>query len=90
MRRGLPALCGFLFLAACGAHAPNAYPAAAHAQFEASCPPSSKVCVCTWDEITRAMTYDEYQAALERYNTRGLMDPRITHARTVCLERGGG
>ena len=60
----------------------------ARAPFEASCPPSSKVCACTWDQITRSMTYEDYQAALTRYNERGLMDPKITHARTVCLERG--
>jgi hypothetical protein len=89
MRRGFFALCGAIVLTACGQPAPNPYPAEAQSQFEASCPPSSKVCACTWDQITRAMKYEDYQAALERYNSRGLMDPRITHARTVCLERGG-
>jgi hypothetical protein len=35
------------------------------------------------------MKYEDYQAAMERYNSRGLMDPRVTRARTTCLERGG-
>jgi hypothetical protein len=33
------------------------------------------------------MTYEQYQAALARYQREGLMDPRVTHARTVCLEQ---
>jgi hypothetical protein len=88
MRSAFVAVCAALLMAGCGQHEPYEYPAAAHAQFAASCPPSSKVCVCTWDQITRAMTYEDYQAALSRYNERGLMDPRVTHARTICLERG--
>jgi hypothetical protein len=88
MRRAVAAFCGAILLSACGGGAPNPYPDAARAQFQATCPSTSKLCVCTWDEITRAMTYEEYQAAMTRYNTRGLMDPKVTHARTICLERG--
>jgi hypothetical protein len=87
MRRGLIALSWAMLLAACGQGAPNDYPAQARAQFESSCPRTSAVCTCTWDKITRAMTYEQYQAALARYQREGLMDPRVTHARTVCLEQ---
>ena len=76
-----------LFLAACSGDAPNVYPAAAKTRFEASCPPESAVCVCTWDHITRAMTYQDYEAALARFQEAGLMDPRVTRARTRCLEK---
>lgn len=80
-------LAAALALAACGQGAANVYPAEAKAAFEQSCPPQSAVCACTWDGITRAMTYEEYQAALERFRNEGLMEPRVTSARTHCLER---
>lgn len=82
-----PAFLAALLVAACGGAAPNPYPAAAKARFEASCPPESQVCVCTWDEITRAMTYEDYEAALARFREAGLMDPRVTRVRTRCLEK---
>lgn len=81
------ALSAALLLAACGGDAPNAYPAAAKARFEASCPPESAVCACTWENITRALTYEDYEAALARFRDTGLMEPEITRARTRCLER---
>ncbi|MDZ4692511.1 hypothetical protein [Terricaulis sp.] len=74
-------------LAGCGESAPNPYPESARAQFEASCPPASAVCVCTWDAITRVVTYEEYEAALQRFRETGLMEPKITRARTQCIER---
>jgi hypothetical protein len=74
-------------LAACGESAPNPYPAEAKPRFEQSCPPESEVCTCTWDKITRAMTYEDYEAALARFRETGSMAPAITHARTVCLEK---
>jgi len=86
MRWGLVAL-GAMLLAACGERAPNVYPESARAHFESSCPRESEVCVCTWDRVTRTLTYEEYEAALERFRETGLMDPRITRARTQCLER---
>ncbi|MEZ5995010.1 MAG: hypothetical protein R3C25_04590 [Hyphomonadaceae bacterium] len=76
-------------LAACGQHAPNPYPESAHAQFEASCPHESLVCTCTWDRITRTMSYEQYDAALQAFRETGLMDPHITRARTQCIERHG-
>lgn len=78
---------GALSLAGCGQGAPHEYPAAAKARFEQSCPPDSDVCRCTWDRLTRTVTYEEYDAALERFRTEGLMDPRITRARSHCLDR---
>jgi hypothetical protein len=86
MRCGFIALCG-LALAACGESAPNPYPESARVQFEASCPSESAVCVCTWDRLTRTMTHEEYDAALARFHETGLMEPRVTRARTQCIER---
>jgi hypothetical protein len=85
--RGLIALCGAAVLAACGQSAPNVYPEEARAHFETSCPSESAVCTCTWEEITRTVTYEEYDAALARFRETGLMEPRITRARTKCIER---
>lgn len=87
MRRAAIALMGVLGLSACGQRAAHEYPQVAQTRFEASCPRESDVCVCTWDNITRAMPYEDYQAALTRFRETGLMDPRITRARTRCLER---
>ena len=81
------ALVAALALTACGPGAPNPYPEAARASFEQSCPPESAVCACTWDRITRALTYEEYEATLETFRTDGRMDPRVTRVRTTCLER---
>lgn len=86
MRLRLAILATFL-LTACGEPAPNAYPAEAKARFEQSCPPESAVCVCTWDSITRTLTYEEYETALSQFRETGLMEPRVTRARTRCLER---
>ena len=88
MRRAIAGLFGAVLLAACGSEpAPNPYPQSAQERFEVSCPSDSAVCVCTWDKITRSITYEEYEAALSRFRETGLMDPRITRARTQCLER---
>jgi predicted small lipoprotein YifL len=87
MRRALLALIGLVALAACGERPPNEFPQSAHERFNMSCPPESAACVCTWDKIIRTVTYQEYEAALARFRETGLMDPRITRAKTQCLER---
>jgi hypothetical protein len=88
MRWAGAALLGLTLLAACNSErAPNPFPQSAHERFSMSCPPQSAVCVCTWDKITRTVTYEEYEAALARFRETGLMEPRITRARTQCLER---
>lgn len=81
------ALVGVGVLAACGERAANVYPQSARAQFEMSCPPENAVCKCTWDKITRTLTHEEYEAALARFRETGNMDPRVTRARTQCIER---
>ena len=78
-----------VLLAACGSAEPNEYPANARAAFARSCPTGDPMCDCTWDKVTRSMTHEEYDAALKRYRSEGLMDPRIARARTECLERHG-
>jgi hypothetical protein len=90
MRRGLIALGGAALLAACGQNEPNHYPEAARARFEVSCPSESAVCTCTWDRLTRVLTYEEYEAALARFRETGNMDPRVTRARAKCIEQHPG
>src|SRR5262245_57978299 len=80
------ALAMTLDLEACAKAQPHPFPTSAAAQFHASCPVGDEVCDCTWDQITIEMTYDDYQKAVETFRTDGLMDPRITRARTHCLE----
>lgn len=87
MRWALAALLGAMALAACGERATNPFPQSAYERFSMSCPPESAACVCTWERITRTVTYEEYEAALARFRETGLMDPRITRAKTQCLER---
>ena len=72
-------------LIAC-AREPNPYPDSARARFAITCRLTDPVCACTWDQVTRTLTYEEYQAALVRFRHDGLMDPRITHAHTYCVE----
>lgn len=87
MRWAIGALLGAIVLSGCGAAAPSPYPADAKARFEQSCPPESAVCACTWDKITRTLSYEEYEAALTRMREEGLMDPRVTRAHGACLEQ---
>lgn len=87
MRLGVIALSAVAVLASCGRPAANTYPESARQRFEASCPADSPVCTCTWDRITRTLTYTEYEAALERFRETGLMEPKVTRARTQCIER---
>lgn len=86
MRVCLLALMAVLALGACE-RAANDFPPRAQAMFHRSCPASDPVCACTWDKITRAMTAEQYNEALTRFRAEGLMDPRITQARTACLDR---
>lgn len=74
-------------IGACGHSEPQPYPAPAQAEFFRSCPQENAVCACTWDRITRDMSYEEYQAAMERFRETGRMEPTLTHARTICTER---
>lgn len=87
MRLSLIAIAAASSLASCGQPAANPYPESARARFDVSCPSDSPVCVCTWDRLTRTMTYDEYEDALQRFRETGLMDPKVTRARTQCIER---
>ncbi|HRO02457.1 MAG TPA: hypothetical protein PLS69_02485 [Terricaulis sp.] len=86
MRLALIAIAAFS-LTACGAKEPHPYPDGARAAFARICTADAAVCDCMWNEITRAMPYDEYRAALARFEAEGLMDPRITRARTRCTGR---
>jgi hypothetical protein len=87
MRWSMIAIAGAMVLAGCGQPAANPYPDAARLRFEQSCPSESAVCRCTWDKLTRTLTYDEYEAALQRFRETGLMEPAVTRARTQCIER---
>jgi hypothetical protein len=86
MRGALIALAA-IALSACGEATPHPYPDSALARFEASCPADNPVCTCIWEKVTVSLTYEEYEAALNRFDETGLMEPRVTRARTQCLER---
>ncbi len=90
MRRVFIAVGAAAVLTACGEPAPHPYPEAARARFEVSCPSASAVCTCTWEQLTRTLTHEEYEAALARFRETGNMDPRVTRARTKCIERHPG
>lgn len=72
--------------AGCGEREAHPYPEEARADFHAQCPADDAVCACTWDELTRSLTYEEYEAALSEFRENGRMDPRVTRARTECLD----
>ncbi len=75
------------FLAACGGPpVAQEYPAEARARFAEGCPTGDPKCDCAWDMLTRTMTFEEYEAAMDRYSAEGLMDPRLTAARLECRE----
>lgn len=86
MRLGLIAIAA-LALTACGEREPHPYPDGARAGFARICTADAAACDCMWGEITMAVPYEEYEAALARFEAEGLMDPRITRARTRCTGR---
>lgn len=85
MRAALGALV-LALVASCGPGDPHDYPARHQAAFHRSCPANDSVCACTWERITRTIPPDEYEDSLARFRDEGLMDPRITRARTECLD----
>ncbi len=86
MRSPLIAIAALL-LAGCGQGAPNPYPESARVSFNATCPADEPFCTCFWDRVTRTMTHEEYEAAMQRYSETGLMEPKVTRARLQCRER---
>ncbi|MEJ0060705.1 MAG: hypothetical protein WDM79_14510 [Terricaulis sp.] len=90
MQRAFTVLLMGFALAACGEAAPNEFPAQAQAEFHSQCPADNPVCTCTWDRITRAVTYEEYEAAMATFRAEGTMDTRITHASVKCREQHAG
>lgn len=86
MRAAVAASLLCLGLAGCGPGQAHEYPERHRAAFNRSCPASDPVCACTWDRITRSIPPEEYEAMLVRFREEGLMDPRITRARTECLD----
>lgn len=83
MRSLLPVL---VLLAACGQPAAHEFPAEARAKFADSCPTGKPECDCLWDKVTRTMSPEEFDAAMERFRVDGLMDPKLTSARLECRE----
>lgn len=69
------------------AQEPNPYPEESKAAFNRDCPAGDPVCDCTWDGITRAMTHEEWNAAIERALREGLLDPELSRISTECKER---
>ena len=73
-----------LALAACGAKPAYEYPPDARARFAEGCPTGKPECDCMWDEITRTMTPEKFDAAMTRFKEQGLMEPELTAARLEC------
>lgn len=72
-----------LGVASCGAP-PHPYPPETRAAFAKICQYEPRKCDCAWDKITRAMTYEDYVAALDDFESRGVMDRRIVMASVEC------
>lgn len=85
-----PAIILALALLGCGKSGTHEYPPAYQAEFNQHCPADNPMCACMWEEITKAMTAEDYQAATERFRAEGLMHHKITRARTLCRERHPG
>ena len=84
--RGAILFAAALALAACGQAPAHDYPEGARDAFAESCPTGDPKCDCMWDEITRTMTPEDYEAAMTRFRDEGLMDPKLTRARLECRE----
>lgn len=87
MRLAHALFCAPLLLAGCGGSDPHPYPEAAQTSFHQTCPASAPECVCTWEAITRAMPVEEFDDAIATFEAQGVMDTRITRARTKCREK---
>jgi predicted small lipoprotein YifL len=84
--RGAIVFAAALALSGCGEKPAHEYPPDARATFAEGCPVGDPKCDCMWDKITRAMTYEEYEAAMTRFTTQGLMDPKLSNVRLECRE----
>jgi hypothetical protein len=73
-----------VLLAACAEKPAFEYPAEARAAFAKACPTGVKECDCTWEKITRAMPHEEYEAAMARLQTEGVMAPRLVRISVDC------
>lgn len=75
-----------LLLGACSEAPARDFPPEARERFAEGCPTGKPECDCMWDKITRTMTLEEFDAAMSRFSTEGLMDPKLTNARLECRE----
>jgi len=80
-------LLSLCLLAACSAPPAHEFPEQDHQMFAQGCPTGKPECDCMWDEISRTMTPDEFEASMTRFEEKGLMDPRLTKARFHCREK---
>ncbi len=77
-------LAALFLLAACSEKPAHEFPPESRALFAQGCPTGKPECDCMWDQITREMTAEEFDAAMARFDEKGLMDPRLTQARHDC------
>jgi hypothetical protein len=75
-----------LALSGCGQSAAFEYPETARDSFASTCPTGDRQCDCAWEQITKTMSYEQYEAALTRFREEGLMEPQLVRAREACLE----
>jgi hypothetical protein len=71
----------------CAREVPQPYPPDVEARFAATCPLTDPRCACTYAEVRRAMDAAAFSAALDRFEARGLMEPKLVQAREACRER---
>jgi len=86
MRGVIGALLLAAMLGGCGPKAAHAFPPEARAKFGEGCPVGDPKCDCMWEHIVRDMTPEQFDAAMARFNEKGLMDPKLTTARLECRE----
>jgi hypothetical protein len=72
---------------ACAREVPPPFPPEVESRFAATCPLSDPRCACTYEEVRRVMDAASFTAALDRFETRGLMEPKLVQARETCRER---
>jgi hypothetical protein len=73
--------------AGCGEPTAYEYPVRLQIEFDAKCPLRDAFCACSWNRIIHKMDPKEYENAMTRLATEGLMDPRLTEARLYCKEK---
>lgn len=75
-------------ITACAAEAqPNPFPETAKQEFLEQCRGGEAFCACSWDGITRAMTAEEWDAALVALDETGHPHPQMIIVSSRCRDQ---